>query len=463
VDISSSAPVHTVLSGLLANPDHGPGIYDREGWAPDQTGTRTIAFTRNGGGSGAITYNLTWVGDDGTFSSAGSISLPRGSAVNLPVTIHSGSPGIHSALLRLNDPATAGVDYTILNTIVTANQFNADNNYTATTSGSADRPDMATFFYYVPPNTPAFKVDLTSINGRIRVWRYSPFGLPIDTPGFQTNGTQSKTVSNPMPGVWEVSVEVSRASANPQATFNIAGSILGVDIDPPSWTVDPTTLGTTYNQSFFFTNRFGAFTGGAVGTALGSARSNHPTISAGGAAQQYPLQVPAGSTQLTAQIGNASDTRADLDLYLFDCTTNPCTLAASSTSSSAEEFVSVANPAAGTWVVLVDPFAVPAGSTTYDEFDVITKPGFGSVSITDPPALHGAGTTWSANASVSAASAPASGRFLQGFVQGAERIERARLRTGESPQRRALGGSSIIRSTERPRESGASLLVLNLA
>jgi hypothetical protein len=417
VDITSSAPVNTVLSGLLATPNRGPGIYEREGWAPGQSGTRTISFTRNSGASGSITYNLTWVGNDGTFSSAGSIALPRGTAVNLPVAINSGSAGIHSALLRVDDPATAGVDYTILNTIVTANQFDVGNNFSVTTAGSADRPDMATFFYFVPPNTPAFKVDLTSINGRVRVWRFSPFGLPIDTPPFQTGGTQSRTVSNPMPGVWEVSVEVSRASAAGPATFNITGSILGVDIDPSSWTIDPATVGTTYNQLFTFTNRFGAFTGGAAGTALGSAGEHHATIAAGGAQQQYPLTVPAGSTQLTAQIGNASDTRADLDLYLFDCHTGSCVLAASSTGSSANEFVSVPNPAAGAWVVLVDPFAVPAGSTTYDEFDVISNPAFGQVSITDPPALHANGSSWSATASVTPAAAPASGRFLQGFVQ----------------------------------------------
>lgn len=417
VDITSSAPVNTVLSGLLATPNRGVGIYEREGWAAGQSGTRTITFTRTSGVNNAITYNLSWVGNDGTFSSAGSISLLRGTPVNLPVQIHAATAGIHSALLRLNDPSTAGVDYTVLNTIDAANQFNAANNFSVTTAGSADRPDMATFFYNVPANTPAFKVDLTNINGRVRVWRLNPQGLHIDTPAFQTGGTQSLSVANPMAGVWEVSVEVSRSSAAGPATFDITGSILGVDVAPTSWTVDPATVGTAYNQTFSFTNRFGAFTGDAVGTALGSAELNHPTIAAGGPQQQYPLTVPAGSTSLSARIGNASDAGADLDLYLFDCHTGTCTQAASSTSSTANESVTVANPAAGTWVVLVDPFAVPSGSTTYDETDVISNPAFGSVNVTDPVAAHPNGSTWSAPASVTPAAAPANGRFLQGFVR----------------------------------------------
>jgi Subtilase family/Bacterial pre-peptidase C-terminal domain len=417
VDITSSAPVNTVLSGQLATPNRGEGIYEREGWAAGQTGTRTITFTRTSGGSGAITYNVSWVGNDGTFSSAGSISLPRGTPVNLPVTINAATVGIHSALLRLNDPSTAGIDYETMNVIVAANQFNVANNFSVTSSGSADRPDMATFFYNVPPNTPAFKVDVTDVNGRVRVWRDSPQGLPIDSPAFQTGGSQSKTVSNPMAGVWEVAVEVSRTSAAGPATFNITGTVLGVDITPSSWTIDPATVGTTYNQTFSFTNRFGSFTGGAVGTPLGSAGANHNTIAAGGAQQIYDVTVPAGSTRITSQIGNASDSRADLDLFLFDCTTGSCVLRSSSTSASANEFVSFNNPAAGLWKILVDPFAVPAGSTTYDELDVVSNPAFGSVSVTDPPAAHANGSTWSAPASVTAASAPAAGRFLQGFVQ----------------------------------------------
>src|SRR5205823_2225579 len=83
---------------------------------------------------------------------------------------------------------------------------------------------------------------------------------------------------------------------------------------------------------------------------------------------------------------NASDTGADLDLYVFDCHTGSCVLRGSSTSGSANEFVSIANPAAGQWIVLVDPFAVPAGSTTYDELHVVSNPAFGPGRATDPPA-----------------------------------------------------------------------------
>jgi hypothetical protein len=420
VDITSSAPVNTIISGFLATPNKGLGIYEREGWKAGDSATRTITFTRTSGGGGPISYNLTWVGDDGTFSSAGSISLARGAATNLAVTVHPTTDGVHSAILKVNDPLTAGVDYEVMNTVVAAAQFNIANDFSVSYNGSADRPDKATFFFNVPANTPAFKVDVTGVNGRVRLLRFHPYGVPFDsttTTPYQTGGSQSRTLSSPQAGVWEVTVDTSRTSLVSPATFTVTGTILGVDIDPPSWTVDPATVGTTYSQPFTFTNRFGAFTGGAVGTPLGSAFSARPTIAAAGPQQLYNVNVSAGSTLISAQIGNASDASADLDLFLFDCHTGSCVLKAQSTSGSAEEFVSSTNPAAGLWIVLVDPFAVPAGSTAYDYVDVFANPAFGSVSITDPPALHANGATWSATASVTANAAPAAGRFLRGFVQ----------------------------------------------
>jgi len=422
VEITSSAPVNTVLSGFLATPNSGPGIYEREGWSAGQTGLRSITFARASGGSQPITYTLTWVGNDGTFSSAGSIALGK-APVALPVSVSTATAGVHSAILNLDNPSTVGIDYQVMNTVVAAEQMNAGNNFSVTRSGSADRPDRATFFFNVPANTPAFKVDVTATNGgRLRVLRFHPYGVPFDsttTTPYQTGGSQSRSVSNPQPGVWEVTVDNSRASLVSQATFTITGSLLGVDVTPSSWTIDPASVGTTYTQTFSFTNRFGAFTGNAAGTALGSAFAARPTIGAAGPQQTYDIQVPTGSTSVSARIGGASDAAADLDLFLYDCTATggACVLKSQSTSGSSNEAVSSASPVAGRWVVLVDPYAVPSGSTAYDYLDLVANPAFGSVTVADPPALRPNGATWTAVASAKATAAPAAGRFLQGFVQ----------------------------------------------
>jgi len=158
------------------------------------------------------------------------------------------------------------------------------------------------------------------------------------------------------------------------------------------------------------------FTGRAVGTGLGSAKRAVPTI-ANLEQQQYPVNVAAGSTSLRATIGNTSDHAADLDLFVFNCTSGTCVLAGQSADGDSEESVTIANPDAGAWVVLVDGFAVPAGTTTYDYVDVFTNAAFGSVSVTDANALRSAGSSWTVPGSITANAAPAAGRVLLGNVQ----------------------------------------------
>jgi hypothetical protein len=135
------------------------------------------------------------------------------------------------------------------------------------------------------------------------------------------------------------------------------------------------------------------------------------------AQQQYAVTVTPGSTSLRATIGNPSDPKADLDLFLFNCTTGSCVLAGQSADGDSEESVTVATPAAGSWVVLVDGCAVPAGSTTYDYVDVFVNPAFGAISVTDADALRPAGASWTVPATVTANAAPATGRVLLGNVQ----------------------------------------------
>jgi hypothetical protein len=429
VEIASTAPVNTIISSFLATPNVGPGLYEREGWKPGDTGSRTITLTRITQGS--ANYNLTLVGNDGTFSlGSSSVTLKHKQSVPVSLSIGPVTAGVHSVIMNVDNPATTGIDYQVMNTVVAAEQFNVANNFTVTKTGSADRPDRAApkYFFYVPVGTPAFKVDVTTTSGRVRTLRQHPYGVPFDSTDTtaycsagvlcqtgQPLGTISRTAASPTPGVWEVTVDTSRTSTTDPGTFSITASILGVVISPTSWTVDPAHIGTAYTQLFSFTNNYGAFTGNATGSALGSAFAARPTI-ANAAQQQFTVNVPAGSTQLVARIGNPSDTAADLDLFVFRPNGS---LAGVTADGDSEEQVTINNPGAspGNWTVLVDGFAVPTGTTAYDYLDVFALSTFGSVSITDPVALHPSLSTWSATASTTPLAAPAAGRFLQGFVR----------------------------------------------
>jgi hypothetical protein len=418
VEIASQAPVNTVLSRFLVTPNQGPGLYEREGWTAGQSAQRTITFTRTSGGAPPVTYRLVWIGNDGTFSSASSIDLPLNVPVPLSVGVRPATAGAHSAILNLDDPGTAGVDYQLMATVIAAEQLNAANGFTGTRSASVTRATAVSIFFNVPSNTPILKIDLNAANADLQLQRFDPSGLPVDGPDspFQT-GPQSRTIARPASGVWEVAVGNSVFSPGDAVNFSLTATLYGVDVSPPAWITDPARVGTMYNSSITFTNRFGAFTGAATGTALANSFASRPTVAAGGPPQLYTLDVPAGSSRISARISNASDASADLDLYLFDCTTASCVLRATSLSPTATESVSVANPATGRWIVLVDPFAVPSGSTLYDYVDLIANPAFGAVSVNDPSALHPSGDTWTRTAGVTAQVLPAAGRFFQGSIQ----------------------------------------------
>jgi hypothetical protein len=424
--------VNTILSGFLATPGFGTGINDREGVIAGQSYSRQYTFVRTDGPGGTRTYNLTWVDNDGTFSSAGSIALPKGRPATLDVNVNPATSGVHSAILNLDDPSSAGIEYQTMNVVIAADQFTAGDNYAVTKTGSLGPGQFNTYFFYVPPLTPAFKVDMNGGGaagaGAIRFLRWHPWGLGIDSnavsncyngaPGGCTTGSStSRTTTNPQAGVWEVTVDARRNSDAVSAPYSLTASILGASVSPNPDVIESATIGVPVARSYTITNLLGAFTGRAVGTSMGSALRATPTI-AHHAQQVYDVTIPAGATSLRATIGSPSDPAADLDLFVFNCTSGTCVQAGSNADGDSEESVTIANPAAGLWRVLVDGFSVPAGTTTYNYVDVFfTSTAFGTVTVTDANALRPAGASWTVPGSVTANAAPAAGRVLLGQVE----------------------------------------------
>jgi len=435
VDIISAVNTNTILSGFLATPGVGVGIYDREGVLAGTGYARTYTFTRTSGPGGAVTYDVDWIGNDGTFSAPSSITLPKNASISLIVGI---SPivGAHSAILTLNDPSTPGIEYQTMNTVIAPEEFNAGNNYSVTKASTIERGQTKHYFFRIPSGVPAFKVDMVGGGaaagaGAIRFLRWHPYGLAIDSnaasncynPNFggcTTGSPTSRTVLSPQAGVWEISIDAHRRSDDypgPPAPFTLTATILGASVAPNPDVIASAQIGVPIARAYTLTNLFGAFTGRGVGTDLGSARLG-PFSIAHLAQQQYPVTVAAGATSLRATIGSPSDPAADLDLFVFNCTSGSCVLAGQSADGDSEESVTIANPAAGNWIVLVDGFSVPAGTTTYNYVDVFRKaPAFGTIAITDANALRPAGAAWVVPGSVTANEAPAAGRVLYGNVE----------------------------------------------
>jgi subtilisin family serine protease len=432
-DISASVPVNSVLSGFLKTPGVGQGIYDREGVRAGDKYTRDYTFVRNSGGDAPLTYQLKWVGNDGTFKAPTTITLRKGFATKLRVHIEPRSAGIHSAILNLDSPLTTGIEYQTLNTVVAAEDFNSDNGYMVRHGGTIGRNQTQSYFVRVEPGTTALKVDLqgggtTAGAGQVRFIRFHPWGLHLEsnqTPncynppagGCDLGSPTSRSTTNPTPGVWEIVVEARRTSDTASAPYTISASVFSSTVSPNPDTIASATVGTPMNRQYDLSNKFAGFTGRAVGTAFSSTKFDTPSI-AEGDTNTTEFIVPAGTTSLRATIGSPSDVAGDLDLYVYNCTSGTCALAGQSADGDSEESVTINNPAAGRWAVVVKGFRVTGGgTTTYKYVDTFANPMFGGISVTDANANRVSGDQWTVPAVLNVATAPAEGRSLTGAVQ----------------------------------------------
>ena len=322
--------------GSSRRPGVGVGIYDREGVDRRHSYTRTYTFTRTSGGSKTITYDLTWVGNDGTFSAQPSVSLPLNKPVTVAVQVNPAAPGAHSAVLRLDDPANAGIDRQTLNTVVAPYSSAAAN--TRCTTGKVGRNQSLHYFFRVPAGTPALKVDFagppaTAGTGQARFLRYHPYGVAIDNNasnscyaptagGLRHRFTEQPDDLRPAAGVWEVTVDGRRTSDAAWTPFTLTASVLGATVTPNPDVIATATAGVPVARSYTLTSTLGSFTGRAVGGgSLGSARQG-PTI-ANHENKEYDLTV----TRVRPSCGRPSAApptrRADLDLYVSTARPGP--------------------------------------------------------------------------------------------------------------------------------------------
>ncbi|MFD1147493.1 S8 family serine peptidase [Saccharothrix hoggarensis] len=435
--VTTSVTVNTALSGLLATPDTGVGIHDREDVVVGREYTRTYTLTRTTGPNRNQSFFVNWQGNDGTFSSKSLVSLPLNTPVKFDVKVKPTTAGAHSAVLKLDNPGTRGIDVFTLNTVFAADEFTAAGKFAVTKTGTVERNQSKSFFVRVPEGASALKVDMAAGGeagkGQVRFLRYDPYGVPFDTTsstncynpdagaGCAGGSPTSRTVGNPLPGVWEIVVEARRTSDADAAPFSVTASVLGTTVSPNPDTIPSASVGTPISREYAVTNSLATFTGKLVGGSLGSARIARPSI-ADAAVQTYDLTVAPGSTSLRATIGKTSDVSADLDLFVYNCTSGTCVLAGQAADGDSEESVTINNPAAGAWRVQVDGYEVPSGTTEYDYIDVFAAPGFGSIAVTDADAERTAGATWTVPGTVTVSGPAGAGRVLRGelTVQTAE-------------------------------------------
>ena len=421
-----AAPVCTEVNKIIGK-TVGTGLYNRcaagaGGQAAGEARTYPVTITRTTGAKASGSYATSVIGDDGTFSvSPATVVLPLGTPVTVQVTA-TPTPGAHTALLRLDDSKTLGVDSSTMLAVVAGSTLAAPL-FEAGAAGTTARNQAVRHYVTVPTGAKALQVQIGGLAAgtQTRFIAFHPFGLPIDSTSSlacysnfsneSTCNSAKRVYSNPQPGVWEILVETRRTSPVASTGYTLTTSVLGVTVDPTSQEVATATAGVGTSVTWNVRNDFGAVTGAGQGGTLGSALADRPSITNEGVLTRT-VAVPAGATRLDVSIGSTSDTGADLDLYV----TGPSGPKQAADGDS-EEAVSYANPTAGTYTITVEGYAVPAGTTTFNYLDVFTSPGLGTLEVNDTSAVLLAGATRTVTGTLTARTAAAQGRKLFGQMR----------------------------------------------
>jgi len=421
-----SAPVCTEIWKILGETT-GTGAYNRcaagqGGHAVGEKRNYTVTVTRTSGPTKSGTYALSLLGNDGTYEmSQNAVTLPLNAPKDIVIKA-TPQAGAHSALLRLDDPNTMGLDFAVMNVVAAGTELSAPS-YGWSKTGVAQRNEATRYYLTVPAGTKALQVKMSGLapSSQTRFIAFHPYGVGIDSTSSLAcysnfsdpaacNPT-NRVYANPQPGVWEILVESRRTTPVQENPWTLDATLLGVTVDPASTALPSVTAGADNALSWNVTNTFGAVNASAKGGSLGSANSGRFSI-AHHAVKTYTVTVPAGASKLDVKIGNPSDNAADLDLFVTGPGGNR-----QSADGDSEEAVSYPNPAAGTYTITVDGYDVPAGTTQYDYIDVFYSTALGAITVDETAFDLASGGSRPVTGSVKADAAPAAGRSLFGTMR----------------------------------------------
>jgi subtilisin family serine protease len=211
-EFSVTGPVVTRASRLGAVPATGRGLYEQEGWQAGQQGLRMLTIERLSGPTVSRLYRVELRGNDGTWSAAGEIALARGRPVAFPVRIAPRDAGVHSALLRLNDPTTGATLHQTLLTVVAAQPLPPDRAPLVRVLPLSFMHPRS-LFVAVPANLANLRVRATMPSTRSELGLRPPgpraptLGRCSETPAGEGRKLLTCTVPAPVAGIWEIYVD----------------------------------------------------------------------------------------------------------------------------------------------------------------------------------------------------------------------------------------------------------------
>lgn len=387
--IDIAAPVCTSLSGMLETPNSGAGIYNRclpteGGQVTGQRKTYDVSVTRTGGSSKTVTHRIGWIGNDGTFDAPSSVSLQKGKAGGVAVVAKAKTSGVHSAIMTLDDPATAGIDQ-FVSVVVLATTALKGPDFSVTDAGTLPRGGSTSLLVAVPEGVEALQLTLDGIadGSQVRILPIDPDGMPADSNASNHCYTgyadpsecdaSARAVYRPKAGIWEFVIEARRTSGTDRNRYSAEVSLQGMSVDPASSTIDSVTMNEPTDVTMSATNMFASVDAHVASGEVGTVVNLFAPVSQGETTVNQ-LYVPRGASRLDVTLTPRE--QADLDFVVYF---NGRPLGQGLATADSPARVVVDDPQPGTYYMVVTGVNVAGDAVTFDYHQEMFSKGQGTV------------------------------------------------------------------------------------
>jgi hypothetical protein len=374
--IHTVAPIVHPMAAYAARGSIGEGIFELEGWTAGASGTREIRFTRESGPHGALTYSVSWTGNDGTFTAPRTITLPLRVSVPVPVTVSAGRPGAHSAILNLHDEVTGAIVCRRMVAVVAAEDADPATQ-TLRLAGALPLMQKSAHFIRVPEGSGSGSavLELEVMQGAVSVAVAPNYGLvPFEYHHLLPQigrtflpGRYTAVVPRPRAGTWMI--DVGNASARMErdralVRTGTAEYAITVRFISASLRVTPVDG----DIGIAVENRGAALRDPVVQTSFATLTSHVAGFRSSGLPNLFAIDVPAGSSTVTFDARSDSPDGALLEMHLYDCTTGECFSHDFTLPAARTQQLLVRRPTAGRWIAAVNaaPFPIAAGGFALD-------------------------------------------------------------------------------------------------
>ncbi len=365
--IVASARVVHPLAQYAARGADGQGILEFEGWTAGVKAAREIRFRRKSGPDFPVTYRLSWTGNDGTFHTVPSVTLPLDKTIAVPVTIAPKTMGAHSALLNLHDDASKAIVFRTQATIVAAERLDASTGSVRFT-GRVGLMRTNAHYIEVPQGTRAITFELEVSGGVVRPTilpvhgLFRSYYLHVHPSNIRSlaRGRHVITLPNPGPGTWTILIGNDSAwlhlpdeapADDGDGEYAVTVRVLSASIRPApasglSAAVEVTNLGSTVREPVLTVSR-------AV------LRTHRGDFLPNGLPHVFDIDVPEDAATMSLHVRRENPPTTGVELYLYDCTSGECFSYDIAFPAGPEHTMVVRKPNPGRWVAAVSPAPFP--------------------------------------------------------------------------------------------------------